>query len=548
VTAWVKLKSGTEKDVSLRMNGEALASAAANANVWTKVEGLYTSNSGSGQTVSLAVNGLNANDVYYVDDFTMVEYNPGADELLRVIREAEKILEGINASGKLGEYSADAKQDTENAIEEARRIVNLPSPTIEQTTAAAMAIENALAEISNKIVREVTLSQGEAVTVPEGLTDAVIRVPDGVSGNSITLPSESAGIKIIVMGTAKGKALETIQEIPAGTKISGSRVINPQSIAGTASITLPGTVDFAVKLNHSGTNFDLPVKLSVTGQGSGIYYINASQAMALRYASRNDQQSANGDLTSQAAVKYTEDTGVCVWTKQPLELVWGTNLETVTDPSPSPSDNGGNGGNGGNSGNGGNGGIIVIPGQPTPSPKKGFEDIEGHWAKADIEELAGRGIITGVTETTFEPDRSITRAEFTTLIAKAFKLQASGENSYSDVAEEAWYAPYVMAASEAGIVTGYEGAFRPQDLVTREEMAMMMSRAYTMKQLDVPVLSGLDRFRDKNEISAWARTAVDFTVSTGMMNGMDDGRFAPKENTTRAQTAVVLKRFLDIAK
>lgn len=116
------------------------------------------------------------------------------------------------------------------------------------------------------------------------------------------------------------------------------------------------------------------------------------------------------------------------------------------------------------------------------------------------------------------------------------------------MAEEAWYAPYVMAASEAGIVTGYEGAFRPQDLVTREEMAMMMSRAYTMKQLDVPMLKGLDRFADKEEISAWARTAVDFAVSAELMNGMDDSRFTPKENTTRAQTAVVLKRLLDKVK
>ena len=66
-----------------------------------------------------------------------------------------------------------------------------------------------------------------------------------------------------------------------------------------------------------------------------------------------------------------------------------------------------------------------------------------------------------------------------------------------------------------------------------------------MKQLDVPVLAGLDGFRDKDEISAWAESAVDFAVSAGMMNGMDDGRFAPKENTTRAQTAVVLKRLLD---
>lgn len=551
-SAWVKLDKGVNsaKNAEIRISGETLATSVTqvNSDGWTKLEGFFDSNitteNGLGlKRVELYIDGLEKDSVYYVDEFNVEQYKPSNSELIET---AKTILSGITSTDGLGEYTTSARDTLDSTLAIFETLYSDPSTPADELQAAANNLLDAVNAMRSSIVHKVSLNPGENVTVPEKdasgaeFTNAEITMSDG---NTITLPETSGGIILHISGIVNDQVQNMDLEIPAGTVIGGSRTINSQSVtmSGEASIKLESTLNLAAKLNAQGTTFDKPVKLTFIGQGGNVYYVNGTSLTVVESIDQNTQQAAMA--AGKAAVRYQENGNTSIWTNNSLEFLMGSRLSAVTgngeDGNNENTDNPGS--NGGNSGDG----VIVIPGQPSPSPEKEFEDIEGHWAKTEIEELADKGIITGVTETAFEPDRNITRAEFTTLIAKAFKLQAAGENIYQDVPEEAWYASYVKAASAAGIVTGYNGIFRPDDFVTREEMAIMMSRAYTMKQLDVPVLAGLDGFRDKDEISAWAESAVDFAVSAGMMNGMDDGRFAPKENTTRAQTAVVLKRLLD---
>lgn len=173
-----------------------------------------------------------------------------------------------------------------------------------------------------------------------------------------------------------------------------------------------------------------------------------------------------------------------------------------------------------------------------------FTDTRNHWAKDDIETLAARGIVTGVTETTFEPDRSITRAEFATLIVKALNLTSSVPAGFADVAENAWHYTYVNAAANAGLITGYDGYFRPDDVITREEMAVIIAKAYV--NLGGSASSGgIEKFTDKNEIADWAYPYVDTVTSAGLISGMTPSTFVGSANTTRAQAASVIKRLLD---
>ncbi|MDY6315279.1 MAG: S-layer homology domain-containing protein, partial [Clostridia bacterium] len=101
----------------------------------------------------------------------------------------------------------------------------------------------------------------------------------------------------------------------------------------------------------------------------------------------------------------------------------------------------------------------------------------------------------------------------------------------------------VGACSEAGIISGYDGMFRPNDNITRQEMAVIIVNAYSY--LDGKGANGgIDNFTDKAEIADWAKAAVDTASSVGLISGMGDGTFAPSANATRAQAASIVRRLL----
>ena len=112
-----------------------------------------------------------------------------------------------------------------------------------------------------------------------------------------------------------------------------------------------------------------------------------------------------------------------------------------------------------------------------------------------------------------------------------------------DVKSDDWFAPYVGVAAKVGIIVGSDGKFRPNDTITREEMAVIIVKAYTY--LGGKGANGaIDNFSDKNSISAWAKAYVDSAASVGLISGMGDGTFGPKANATRAQAASVVYRVI----
>lgn len=195
---------------------------------------------------------------------------------------------------------------------------------------------------------------------------------------------------------------------------------------------------------------------------------------------------------------------------------------------------------------GSGGGSVVIPGgsknqNTTTEESNPFTDITNHWAKDDILTMYHKGVVAGVTLTTFEPDRAVTRAEFAALIVRALHLNTTAENSFSDVSDEAWYAESIKAAASAGLMQGYQGLFRPEDTITREEMAVVIVKSAALlgrSEADQEESS----FTDQDQISSWAKDSVARAYAAGLLSGMSDGRFAPQENATRAQTVSVLNR------
>ncbi len=167
-----------------------------------------------------------------------------------------------------------------------------------------------------------------------------------------------------------------------------------------------------------------------------------------------------------------------------------------------------------------------------------LNDISGHWAKEYIEEMVAMGAVKGYTDGSFKPDGYITRAEFTTVLAKAFKLPAASSGKVFEDTSGYWAEEYVGAAYAAGIVTGYsDSRFGPQDPVTREQIAVMVARAGKIEAAgrDIP-------FKDTGEVSDWARDALAAVSQNGIISGYADGTFIPKGKATRAEAVAVIAR------
>lgn len=192
---------------------------------------------------------------------------------------------------------------------------------------------------------------------------------------------------------------------------------------------------------------------------------------------------------------------------------------------------------------------VVQDGDRAPELGPVFSDIQNSWAREDIEFLAGRGLVTGKSSCCYEPDSKITRAEFSVLLVRALglpeKVLAEGQFTAD------WYAGSIAAAAAQNIICGDEEQFfKPDHNITREEMAVMMVRAGRIAG-KVTELSAAEQeemlvqFQDKDKISSWAWQAAAMAVKAGIIRGTADGKFAPQAELDRAQTAAVIKRFLN---
>lgn len=175
-----------------------------------------------------------------------------------------------------------------------------------------------------------------------------------------------------------------------------------------------------------------------------------------------------------------------------------------------------------------------------------FADLQGHWAKVDVELLANKLIVNGVEAGKFAPDNRITRAEFAALLVRSLGLVEVKAGGFKDIDGSEWFAGAVGAAKKAGLIDGFEdGTFKPQANITREQMATMIVRALKAGGKQVKADAAvLDKFADRAKVSDWSKDAVAQSLTAGIVQGMTDTTFVPQDNATRAQAASMLKRML----
>ena len=168
-----------------------------------------------------------------------------------------------------------------------------------------------------------------------------------------------------------------------------------------------------------------------------------------------------------------------------------------------------------------------------------FKDILGHWAEKGIMQASGKGFVNGYADGTFKPDKSITRAEFVVMMMKVMsppteeqKLQFKDSDKIG-----AWATKAVSQAAQAGIVNGYEdGSFHPDALITRAEMAVMVSKALKLTL----VANAPTGFADDKAIPSWAKGAIAAVREQGLMKGSSMNQFNPSTYATRAEGITVL--------
>ncbi len=201
-------------------------------------------------------------------------------------------------------------------------------------------------------------------------------------------------------------------------------------------------------------------------------------------------------------------------------------------------------GSGGSSSVGG-GSMVGIPAPAVP--QMAFPDIGGvEWAKDSIKKLFTKGVVSGDEKGNFNPYANVTRAQYIKMIVSAVDMKFNGqESSFADVQPGDWYYEYVVTASSSGLVSGIDANnFGPDMPITRQDAATMISRAASIKGITLDAERDVE-ISDKEQISDYAKEAVETLYASNLLNGVGDGRFAPQDNMTRAQAAVIIANFLD---
>ena len=199
---------------------------------------------------------------------------------------------------------------------------------------------------------------------------------------------------------------------------------------------------------------------------------------------------------------------------------------------------------GGSSGGGSSSGGKVSPGvsmiqAESSNPTKGFNDLASFdWARKAINELAKNGIVAGYDDNTFKPQKNITREEFIKMVVAAKGMSLDTDAcTLADVDQSKWYAPYVNAAYQSGIIKGVsESEFGIGKEITREDMAVIIARIMNYENAD----DLQNVFADEDMISPYAKDAVYSLYKAGKIAGIGDNMFGPKQIVNRAQAGKII--------
>lgn len=177
-----------------------------------------------------------------------------------------------------------------------------------------------------------------------------------------------------------------------------------------------------------------------------------------------------------------------------------------------------------------------------------FDDVYNDaWYAEGVNYVVAHHLFNGVSSTRFAPNDKMTRAMFVTVLYRYAGSPAvdPNENNFTDVTDGNWYTNGVIWAVEEGVTNGTgNNKFDPNSPITREAIVTMLNRYLEKNSIQLPLLYEKITFSDDAEISAWAKESVEVMQRTGLVNGMPNNDFCPRDNATRAQVATILYRMI----
>ena len=370
---------------------------------------------------------------------------------------------------------------------------------------------------------------------------------------------------IFAIGNAEGKPGETVE---ISVTLKANKEIN--SIAfhdiayDAAKVEFVGFSDY----EHLDAKSVMPIENFVDAEKKAILVpLKASEKFdgelcKLRFRIKDDATNGKSLVNASSVIKNDSDKGVSIVNGGYVTVTGGA--EPETDAENGASSGAGSSSSAGNSSGAASGSVgggkapasssdsaasVIVPSNTETTGEKEskaprFKDLLSHaWAADAINALAAEGIIRGTSETTFAPAANITRADFAILLVRAFELASDNEENFADVKPSDYFAKELAIARNTGIINGIgENKFAPKNNITRQDMMVIVYRVLKSRgfnestaELTAP---------DFASVAGYAREAVSALVNAGLVNGKN-GLIAPKDNTTRAEVAVLIKRIVD---
>ena len=186
-----------------------------------------------------------------------------------------------------------------------------------------------------------------------------------------------------------------------------------------------------------------------------------------------------------------------------------------------------------------------------PAPETRFDDVpEGHWADKAIHNAAALELVKGVGNNKFDMVAPMSRGQLATVLHRLSQGKTDYETTFQDVAQGKFYTEGVAWAAKVKVVTGYTAdIFAPEDVITREQLAVMLARYAKLIGMDIKAdAKALEQFADGENTGSWAVDGVAWCVEKGILRGKGGNVLDPTTNVTRAEVAVMLDRFIALLK
>ena len=180
-----------------------------------------------------------------------------------------------------------------------------------------------------------------------------------------------------------------------------------------------------------------------------------------------------------------------------------------------------------------------------------YPDVqEGDWFAESVLQATELGLLKG-TDLGYEPDTTLTRAMFSTILSRLQKVLdgdsvIDGSRSFPDVPEGEWYTDASRWAADAGIVNGLDdGSFAANAPIERQQLVTMLCRFADYNELDISLRADLSAYADADSVQPYGQEAMSWAIAAGILTGFPDGTLAPTASATRAQAAAIMVRFLN---